>query len=114
MLENNKHRNFDRNKFEYFMSSQPKRFWALVFCVISLFSLLFIVPYKLSIPAKFLTSNYYRSVNGNIYYGTFFSKPNIDKKLLPYADIIYGRLAMQEVIVAFACVGGFIITTSKK
>lgn len=98
-----------------FMRSYPSKFWAIVFCGVSLLSLIFFVPYKTNIPATYLKNNHsYESMNGDINYGTFSSKPNIKKELKQYTDISYGRLGLQEVIIGFACAGGFIITTSKK
>lgn len=99
----------------YFMRLYPLKFWSLMFCIISLLSLIFFVPYKTNIPAAYLKNHLsYESMNGSINYGTFSSKPNMDKRLKQYTDISYGRLGLQEVIVAVVCAGGFILTISKR
>ena len=104
-----------KGKILNFMHSYPMKFWALIFCVISLISLLFFVPYKTSIPATYLKNHHsYETMNGTVNYGTFSSKPNMDKRLKQYTDISYSRLGLQEVIVAVVCAGGFILTTSKR
>lgn len=104
-----------KGKILNFMHSYPMKFWALIFCVISLISLLFFVPYKTSIPATYLKNHHsYETMNGTVNYGTFSSKPNISKDLKQYTDISYGRLGLQEVIIAVVCAGGFIITSKRQ
>lgn len=104
-----------KGKILNFMHSYSMKFWALIFCVISLISLLFFVPYKTSIPATYLKNHHsYETMNGTVNYGTFSSKPNISKDLKQYTDISYGRLGLQEVIIAVVCAGGFIITSKRQ
>ena len=104
-----------KNNIINFALKKTKQFWALVFCIISLLMLLFYVPYKTTFPATFMRNNFsYTSWNGTIHYGTFSTKPNIEKAVLPYTDISYGRLALQEVILVVACSGGYIFMVSKR
>ena len=99
-----------KGKILNFMHSYPMKFWALIFCVISLISLLFFVPYKTSIPATYLKNHHsYETMNGTVNYGTFSSKPNISKDLKQYTDISYGRLGWECKIV---CVKGLYKSTS--
>lgn len=102
-------------KIKRYMCLYPAKFWSLTLCAISLISLIFFVPYKTNIPVTYLKNHRsYENMNGAITYGTFTEKPKIKGEIKQYTDISYGRLGLQEIIIAVACAGGFILTPKRK
>ena len=85
-------------------STNWKKVWILVFCVITVIASLFYVPHKVSYGGKF---------TGDTKYLSFF-QTEVDSNYKFKLQVDYSAMIFREVVIAVACVGGYVFSTLKK